>query len=75
MLLLIKLSFSVVTSSKTEAEALTTLIGNSKFKKNQSQFIPQSNGFHGSRALWEGQEGAEEYWNAITMFLTTISNI
>ncbi len=63
----------LVTSSKTEAESLTELIGNSKLKKNQSQFVPKSNGFHGSRALWEGQEGAEEYWNIITEFLTSIS--
>ncbi len=63
----------LVTSSKAEAEALTTLIGGSKNKKNQSQFIPESSGFHGSRVLWEGQEGAEEYWTAITEFLKSIS--
>lgn len=62
----------LVTSSKAEAETLAALIGNSKLKKNQSQFIPQSNGFHGSRALWEGQEGAEEYWNVVKTFLQNI---
>lgn len=62
----------LVTSSKQEAEALKTLIGNSKQTKMQQQFIPNSNGFHGSRTLWEGQEGAEEYWRAITTFLNKI---
>lgn len=62
----------LVTSSKAEAETLTALIGNSKLTKNQKQFIPESNGFHGSRALWEGQEGAEEYWNVIAEFLINV---
>ena len=63
----------LVTSSRAESEALKELIGDSKLKKNQSQFIPTSNGFHGSRALWEGQEGADEYWNAVKVFLTKIN--
>ena len=64
----------LVTSSKAEAETLTELIEHSKLKKNQSQFIPESNGFHGSRALWEGQEGAAEYWKAIKAFLNALDN-
>lgn len=63
----------LVTSSKQEAATLTSLIGNSKLKNNQQQFIPESNGFHGSRAIWEGQEGADEYWNAVTQFLNQIN--
>lgn len=62
----------LVTSSKQEAEALKTLIGNSKQTDMQQQFIPSSNGFHGSRALWEGQDGAEEYWNVVTQFLNLL---
>jgi len=62
----------LVTSSKTESETLKALIGNSQLKENQLQFIPTSSGFHGSRALWEGQEGAEEYWQAVKTFLITI---
>ncbi|WP_394746898.1 alpha/beta hydrolase [Spongiimicrobium salis] len=58
-----------VTSSKQEATGLKGLLGASKLKTNQSQFIPASAGFHGSRALWEGQEGAGEYWTAVTGFL------
>ena len=62
----------LVTSSKAEAETLGALIGEAKLGKNQSQFIPESSGFHGSRALWEGQEGAEEYWSAVKGFLAAL---
>ncbi|WP_394746853.1 dienelactone hydrolase family protein [Spongiimicrobium salis] len=62
-----------VTSSKDEAKTLKALIGNLKLKKNQFQFIPESNGFHGSRALWEGQEGSGEYWNAVKSFLKQVN--
>ena len=62
----------LVTSSKAESEKLSTLIGDINLKKYQIQFIPESHGFHGSRALWEGQEGAQEYWNAITTFLSKL---
>ncbi|MDO1501915.1 alpha/beta hydrolase [Winogradskyella maritima] len=62
----------LVTSSKEEASALTTLMGTIKSNENQSQFIPESSGFHGSKALWTGQKGAEEYWNAVTAFLNKI---
>lgn len=61
-----------VTSSKAEAVTLKALIGNLELKKNQTQFIPQSDGFHGSKALWIGQEGAEEYWTALSAFLDTL---
>ncbi len=62
----------LVTSSKQEVETLKTLVDNSKLKQNQLQFIPKSNGFHGSRALWTGQKGAEEYWTAVIDFLTKV---
>ncbi|MHA7056478.1 alpha/beta hydrolase [Aquimarina sp. M1] len=62
----------LVTSSKEEATALTSLLGTAKQNDNQSQFIPKSDGFHGSKALWTGQKGAEEYWNATTAFLKSI---
>ena len=63
----------LVTSSKEEAATLTALVGSTKLDdEQQSQFIPESDGFHGSRALWKGQKGAEEYWNAITSFLNRI---
>tara|TARA_R110002124_G_scaffold251205_3_gene416410 strand:+ start:19273 stop:20598 length:1326 start_codon:yes stop_codon:yes gene_type:complete len=63
----------LVTSSKDESQALTALIGNVKLNDKQSQFIPKSEGFHGSRALWTGQKGADEYWNAVIAFLKEIN--
>lgn len=62
----------LVTSSKQEATTLSALIGKSELKTNQQQFIPTSTGFHGSRALWTGQKGAEEYWEAVTQFLSQL---
>ena len=62
-----------ITSSKQEAETLSALISNEQLKENQIQFIPELDGFHGSKALWGGQKGAGEYWNAVKKFLTTIS--
>ena len=62
-----------ITSSKQEAATLSALIANKQLKENQLQFIPELDGFHGSKALWEGQKGADVYWNAIKQFLNTIS--
>jgi dienelactone hydrolase len=63
-----------ITSSKQEAIILSALIDANNLKENQIQFVPQSNGFHGSKALWTGQKGAEEYWIAVTEFLKQITN-
>lgn len=63
----------LVTSSKAEVETLKALISNSNQSEHQQQFIPTSNGFHGSRALWEGQKGAEEYWTVVKAFLSKIN--
>ena len=62
-----------ITSSKQEAVTLSALVDKKQLKENQIQFIPESDGFHGSRALWEGQEGADEYWEAIKIFLEKIN--
>ena len=62
-----------ITSSKQEAVTLSALVDKKQLKENQIQFIPESDGFHGSRALWEGQEGADEYWEAIKIFLKKIN--
>ncbi len=32
-------------------------------------FLPSTEGNHGSKALWESNEGSEEYWKAVTAFL------
>lgn len=58
-----------VTSSKEEATTLAVLVKGAKLSKSQSQFIPKQDGYHGSRALWEGQEGGDEYWTSLIDFL------
>ena len=62
----------LITSSKAEAEVLTTLIEFGKQGENQKQFIPEIEGYHGAKVLWEGQKGAEEYWAVIHDFLQQI---
>lgn len=64
----------LVTSSKEEAPILKALIGTVQLEKNQTQFIPESDGFHGSRALWLGQKGSKEYWDAVVAFLRAVDN-
>ena len=63
-----------VTSSNEEAGQLKELLHNVDQNNLQLQFIPESDGFHGSRALWIDQDGADEYWNAITAFLNEITS-
>ncbi|MFY0698845.1 MAG: alpha/beta hydrolase [Balneola sp.] len=62
----------LVTSSKEEATDLSKELEGATLNDNQSQFIPEGDGFHGSRAVWEGQKGAEEYWKAIIEFLNAL---
>lgn len=61
-----------VTSSKEEAKELSKMLSGMKMTGNQVQFIPDSAGFHGSRALWKTSENNEEYWNAINSFLEKV---
>ena len=61
-----------VTSSKKEAPGITKLLQKMQLNSQQVQFIPSGEGYHGSKALWEGQKGGEEYWNAIDDFLLKI---
>jgi len=35
-------------------------------------YLPESEGFHGSRALWKSKEGNEACWKAVTEFLVRI---
>jgi dienelactone hydrolase len=57
-----------VTSSKDEADDVSTLISDIKSKIRQ-QFIPTSKGRHGSSCLWRENSGYHEYWFAIMMFM------
>lgn len=61
-----------VTSSKEEAKELTEMLSKMKLNEKQTQFIPDSAGFHGSRALWKTSENNEEYWKAINTFLEKV---
>lgn len=64
----------LVTSSKRESVELSRLLEGVNLGQNQQQFIPEGNGYHGSRALWEGQKGGEEYWNVLKLFLMSLKN-
>ncbi|MEN8123872.1 MAG: alpha/beta fold hydrolase [Bacteroidota bacterium] len=61
-----------VTSSKKEVQGVNKLLQKMKLNEKQVQFIPTGSGFHGSKALWDGQKGGEEYWNAMDDFLNKI---
>lgn len=61
-----------ITSSKAEAPGENLLLKDVALSKSKVHFIPESPGFHGSKALWTNQEGAEEYWNAIRGFLAVV---
>jgi len=63
----------LVTSSRDEASELKELLSSVDQSNLQLQFIPESDGFHGSRALWINQAGADEYWAAIMSFLEEIN--
>ena len=62
-----------VTSSLEEAPYVSELFAEMEMNNNQTQFIPQEEGYHGSRSLWPTQPGGEEYWEAITDFLNKIN--
>lgn len=61
-----------VTSSKREVEELTSLLTGMTLGENQIHFIPNSAGYHGSKALWKGQPDGEEYWKAVEVFLENV---
>ncbi len=57
-----------VTSSKREIGPVEKLL--SKVKRDLViQFKPEVKGFHGSKALWNKNEGHQSYWNAFKSFL------
>ena len=35
-------------------------------------FVPESDGYHGSQALWKSSFGNQEYWNAVISFLGSL---
>ncbi|MEK6154700.1 hypothetical protein WIW50_15635 [Flavobacteriaceae bacterium 3-367] len=65
-----------ITSSKNEAQEIKRLLLKDVPKgKERIHFTPNSEGFHGSRVLWVGQTGAEEYWSQIRSFLDNYRKI
>tara|TARA_A100000171_G_scaffold566_2_gene788 strand:+ start:549 stop:1847 length:1299 start_codon:yes stop_codon:yes gene_type:complete len=63
-----------ITSSKEEAAMLQGLIKDVELSTKKIHFVPESDGFHGSRALWNGQKGADEYWSSLKVFLAQLDN-
>ncbi|HRH11239.1 MAG TPA: alpha/beta hydrolase [Bacteroidia bacterium] len=61
-----------ITSSREEAPEISKMLFPAKLKKGQIQFVPDSAGFHGSRALWKTSANNEEYWKAINIFLSDL---
>lgn len=58
-----------LTSSKKESADLQSLATSISSEK-KVVFTPESEGVHGSSALWEENEGNEEYWAALKEFLS-----
>jgi dienelactone hydrolase len=63
-----------ITSSKEEATEISQLLAKMKLNAKQMQFIPQSEGKHGSRALWKTDDNNEEYWSSIEKFLALLKS-
>lgn len=61
-----------ITSAKNEKEQWQGIYDNISSEK--VFFLPEPEGFHGSKALWEKNEGNQEYWIAVKKFLTEIKN-
>ncbi|MFT5824437.1 MAG: pimeloyl-ACP methyl ester carboxylesterase [Crocinitomix sp.] len=61
-----------ITSSKDEAASITDFLSGKRPTENQSHFIPEASGVHGSRALWENNPSQQEYWTAIEAFLLNL---
>ncbi|MCK4676319.1 MAG: hypothetical protein KAT61_10385, partial [Gammaproteobacteria bacterium] len=57
-----------ITSSKAEAGDWATIydVIGSAYRQN---FIPETAGKHGSKALWNRQADNRSYWHAVTLFL------
>ncbi len=57
-----------ITSAKSEHQGWKKIYEALDSKKKIG-FLPASDGFHGSKALWQSNDGNEEYWKALTSFL------
>ena len=59
-----------ITSAKNE-QPLWQPIYDAIPSENKHFFLPETEGNHGSRALWEQFDDHSDYWDAVTEFLTT----
>lgn len=62
-----------ITSAKSEYKYWKSIYEYIKSPLKAS-FVPNNEGYHGSRALWKTNPGNEEYWNALSLFLNKIKN-
>jgi len=60
-----------ITSARSEHEKWKNIY-NALPAKNKTYFLPESEGNHGSRALWEKFEDNKQYWAAVTKFLKSV---
>lgn len=63
-----------ITSAKSEKGCWSAIFEAIK-SKNKVSFIPETNGNHGSRALWDKFDDSSEYWLAVSHFLESTKNI
>lgn len=57
-----------ITSAKNEKPGWKSIFESTPSKSKHS-FLPETDGNHGSRALWEQFEDSKNYWAAVTEFL------
>lgn len=62
-----------ITGSKAE-EVIYGSIFKAIASKEKVCFVPESDGYHGSVALWDISSGNQEYWSAITSFLHSLKS-
>lgn len=57
-----------ITSSATEKENWEAIYDSLQTEKDY--FLPDFEGYHGAKALWDENEGNEKYWEKLKVFLT-----
>ena len=58
-----------ITSRGDKEQVIARLILAALASQDKTQFVPQNTGVHGSSALLQPQGKADEYWNAVELFL------
>jgi len=59
-----------VTSAKSEYKNWKSIYDGIKSEK--SYFLPETEGKHGSKALWSDNPSHQTYWTAVTKFLKSL---